>query len=397
MELFCFLLIFIDKHIMAKLRITEKQYKAILLREQESRLKASSSILNENLSTNPELLEEGLRDVVLGVAMMLGIGLTGQNKVIAQDAVKNETTMAQIKATLEDSSKVKELANQLEDTGMENADEKLANNAEQVMDQFNEIAKNNKIKYRVNTKVVTNLQQLKGALSQGYALKKADISTDTVATDAKTQTVQIQDTLDVEFGSDNMFVTGGFTLSQAGIDTIKSSIDEIIKQGGKILSVDIESSTDAERIVKFIKDEDPTGNIALAGLRTKSVANLVASLTGNVPMTHREIPDNGRDIVSTEQFLKVAKDEKATDALRKNTAEFRYVKLKITAEFTSDTTITPDAILNVVKNYRFELVKVISSTGKTRKIKTSTHFKQKKYKCKRPKGKHAPIKCSFGQ
>ena len=417
MGLFCFLLIFIDKYIMAKLKITKEQYNRILIREQQARLKASSNVLNENLSTNPELLEEGLRDVVLGVAMMLGIGLTGQNEVIAQDAVKNETTMAQIKATLEDEGKVEELANQLEESGMKNANEKLADNAEQVMDQFNEIAKDNKIKYKVDIKVVTNLQGLKGKLNQGYALKNAEMSTDTVKSNQEKPNVLITDTMEINLGSDNLFVTGGFTLSPAGVDTIKMSIESIIAQGGKIQSVEVESSTDAERIdpdgplgsvlklprtkseanmtEKELTEEALNANLKLANLRTQSVTNLLASLGVEGNVTHKEIASNGREEVSTVAFFKARKNPVLTKQLREKTSEFRYVKLKIVATFDiPDTTANVD-VPKLVQHYRFELVKVTESTGTVRKIKTSTHFKQKKFKCKKPKGDHSPIKCSF--
>jgi outer membrane protein OmpA-like peptidoglycan-associated protein len=382
---------------MTKIKITKTQYNTILLREQEIRLKASSNVLNENIATDPELLEEGWKEVVLGVAMMLGVGLTGQNKAMAQDAVKNATTMAQIKATLEDENKVAELSDLLEKKGMKNADDKLASNAEQVMDQFNEIAKNNKIKYHVDTKVVKNLQQLKGKLSQGYALKNAEISTDTVQGQQAPTPISIIDTMEVNLGSDNLFVTGGFTLSSAGKDTIKTAIDEIAKQGGKIQSVEIESSTDAEQILKFITKDDPTGNIKLSNLRTQSITNELTQLGVNSNITHREIPNNGSDVVSTQEFKKYTNNPKATEQLREKTADFRYVKIKIIATFSTDTIVPQDTPPSFIKHYRFELVKVIENSGKTLKRKTGkvVDFPHKKYKCKKPKGKHAPIKCSF--
>jgi outer membrane protein OmpA-like peptidoglycan-associated protein len=382
---------------MAKLKITKEQYNRILIREQEARLKASGDLLTENISTDPELLEEGWKEVVLGVAMMMGVGLSGQNKAMAQDAVKNASTMSQIKATLEDENKVAELSDLLEKKGMKNADEKLANNAEQVMDQFNKIAKNNKIKYHVDTKVVKNLQQLKGKLSQGYALKNAEMSTDTIQGQQAPTPISIIDTMEINLGSDNLFVTGGFTLSSAGKDTIKTAIEEIAKQGGKIQSVEIESSTDAEQIVKFITKDDPTGNIKLSNLRTQSITNELTQLGVNSNITHREIPNNGSDVVSTQEFKKYANNPKAIEQLREKTADFRYVKIKIIATFSNDTIIPQDTPPSFIKHYRFELVKVIESSGKTLKRKSGkvVDFPHKKYKCKKPKGKHAPIKCSF--
>lgn len=370
---------------MPKLKISQKQYDAILLHEQQSRLKASGDLLTENLNESTQLLEEGWREVVLGVAMMLGVGLTGQNKAMAQDAVKNASTMAQIKATLEDEEKVGELVDALKTKGMKDPESKLAQNAEKVVDAYNRIAADDDIKYKIDVKVVNNLQALKGKLGQGYALKGTEMSTDTVQDIHKAQ-VSVTDTLEINLGSDNLFVTGGYTLSPAGVDTITIAINEIKKQGGKIESVEIESSTDAEEIVKFKNESDPTGNIKLANLRTQSVSNLIGSID-NVSINHREIPNNGSHIVSTQQFLKVARDPKATAQLRATTSEFRYVKIKIIATFKptdSDSTVTkPDQI---IKNYRFELVKIIESTGKTHKIKASANFKHKKFKCSKKKG-----------
>lgn len=371
---------------MAKLRITAQQYNTILLHESMARLNAQGGVINEVLNEDAHLLEEGWKEVVLGVAMMMGVGLTGMNKAIAQDAVKNAQTMAQIKSTLEDSSKTAELVDLLKQKGMKDPETKLAQNAEKVVDQFNKIAADDDIKYRVDVKVVNNLQGLKGKLGQGYALKQADMSTDTVYSKQELPQVTVTDTMEIELGNDNLFVTGGYTLSPAGIDTITIAIEEIKKMGGKIESVNIESSTDAEQIPKFVTKEDPTGNIKLADLRTQSVANLIGTLDSGVSITHREIPNNGSNVVSTQDFKKVSNDKQATAELRAKTAEFRYVKIKIVATFEKpDTTKSEQDVPKIISNYRFELVKVIESTGKTHKIRTKTHFKHKTFKCKKAK------------
>lgn len=378
---------------MTKIKITAQQYNTILLRESKTRLKAQESIITENLNEDTQLLEEGWKEVVLGIAMMMGVGLTGLNKATAQTAVKNAETMAQIKATLEDESKINQVVDLLKQKGMKDPETKLAQNAEKVMDQYNEIAADDGIKYRVDVKVVNNLQQLKGNIGQGYALKTADMTTDTVKTEAKIP-VMVTDTMEVDLGSDNLFVTGGFTLSPAGIDTISMAINEIKKQGGKIESVDVESSTDAEEVVKFKTAQDPTGNIQLSNLRTQSVVNELAKLGVTENITHREIPNNGSNVVTTQDFLKVAKDKKATEALRKKTSGFRYVKIKIVATFEAPEDKPAEDAPTLIKNYRFELVKVIESTGKTTKINTKVHFKQKKFKCKTKHGKNNVAKCA---
>lgn len=377
---------------MPKLKITQKQYNSLLLNEQKTRLDASETIIIEELNENIQVLEEGWKEVVLGVAMMLGIGLTGQNKIQAQNAVKNQATMDQIKATLEDSAKTKELVELLKEKGMKDPETKLSQNAEKVIDTFNKIAKNEKMSPRLDIKTVNTIQALKGELGSGYAIKNANISTDTINPKIQKE-ITVQDTMDIEFGSDNLFVTGGFTLSPAGTDTITVAMDEIKKQGGKILSVEVESSTDAERAPKFITKDDETGNITLADLRTKSVTNLIQSIGGDVPIRHREIPNNGSHVVNTQEFIKNEKDRDKTNELRAKTLEFRYVKVKIIAVFDNKNigeTNTP----KFITHYRFELVKVIESTGKARKISTKTHFEHKKWKCSNTNGHRTSVKCT---
>jgi flagellar motor protein MotB len=376
---------------MAKIKITQKQYNTILLREQEGRLMGSGEIITETLEIGPEVLEEGWKEVVLGVAMMLGVGLSGQNKAMAQTAVKNAQTMAQVKATLEDTAKTQELADYMEEKGMKDPSALLSKNAERVIDRFNKIAQDNNIKYRVDVKAVDNLQALQSGLKSGYAVKDIQSTSDTVQTPAAAP-VKIQDTLNINFGSDNMFITGGYTLSPAGIDVVTIAIKQIEKQGGKILSAEIESSTDAERVPKFISKEDPTGNIKLSDLRTKSIHDLITSLAGDVSIRHREIPNNGSHVVSTQEFLKVSSDANATAELRVKTKEFRYVIIKLVVLMEKPNVAPDEPRTKIIKDYRFELVKVIDTTGNSRKIKTKTKWPHKQWKCKKA-SKNKPGDC----
>jgi flagellar motor protein MotB len=369
---------------MAKIKITSEQYKSILLREQESRLNASGNVLNENLELGPELLEEGWKEVLLGVALLMGVGLTGINKTMAQNALKDEQTMSQIKATLEDENKTRELAKAYEEKGMKNPDTLLAKNAEKIKNKFNEVAADNKISYNVSTRVVDNLTSLDVELARGYALKKSEISSDTIKGNTTKTIVTIKDTVELELGNDNLFITGGYTLSSNGVNVITSAMDSIKDSGGRIISINVESSTDAERVLKFKTDEDPTGNIQLASLRTKSVTNLITDLDSNVTITHREIPNNGSDVVSTSQFLKVKDDKVALNALREKTSEYRYVKIKMVVEYKQELPEENPKPEDIIKKYRFELAKVFISSDKKNKVT----FKNKKVSCKHHKSKH---------
>jgi len=333
-----------------KIKITEQQYKNIIIKEQESRL-------NEAFNSNAELLEEGWKEVLLGVAMLLGVGLSGPNKSMASNALTDEATMAQIKATLEDEDKTKELAKAFAEKGMKDPNSLMAKNAQKLVDNFNKLANENDLTYKISNKVVNNLESLSGELGVGYALKKADIKTDTIKGQAKTKTVIVKDTIEMSFGNDNTFITGGFTLSSNGVNNIVKTLESIKNANGTIISAKIESSTDAESVPKYRGDGDLTGNIKLATLRTKSIADLLQNVDEDINITHREIPDNGSDVVSAKQFKNAASNPEELEKLRKMTADFRYVKLTLVVEFEQkvEEVTKPE---EVVRNYRFELVKV---------------------------------------
>lgn len=383
---------------MKKVIIKESQYNTIISREKETRLNAITDTLKENDNQVPEVIEEGFKDFVLGAAMVISQALggsvmaqTGHNKDVAEKAVKNDQIMSQIKTTLDDELKTKELADAFKKLGFKDPDTLMSKNAEKIKDAFNKIATDNKVKYRLDTKAVTNLQDLGGKLKQGYALKDKEVDTNTIEIGPQIP-ITVNDTIDIDFGSDKFFITGGYELSPAGIDSIKSAIIEIKNQGGKILSVNIESSTDAEHIRKYITQNDVTGNIQLAQLRSKSISDLISTLVEGADITHREIPNNGSDVVTTKQFIEVAGNPEATAQLRVKTSEFRYAKLTIVATYENkDTTQTPP--VDVIKHYRFELVKVVMETGKKHKIKTNVSFKHSKFKCKKNKTANGGVDC----
>ena len=115
---------------MKRLKITHKQYEVILLNEQTNRL----------IDEQPkEILEEGFKEVLLGIAMLMGVGLSGPNAAVAQSALQNDATISQIKATLEDETKLKELVQDFAEKGMKNPDSLMAKNAQNIVDKFNKL------------------------------------------------------------------------------------------------------------------------------------------------------------------------------------------------------------------------------------------------------------------
>jgi hypothetical protein len=271
----------------------------------------------------------------------------------------------------------------------------LAKNAETIVKRYNEIADDDDFNIKLGVITVHNLKNLESKLKQGYAVKSAEMSTDTIKSNKKTSIILIKDTLSVDMGNmQNLFDTGGYNLTQDGKQAIKDAIESVISQGGKILSVEIESSTDAERIVSLISKEDPTGNIKLSNLRTQSVNDVVGGLVSDAEVTTREIPNNGSDIVSAEAFKKAATNKDELAKLRQQSSEFRYVKLNIVAEFTSESDEPEPKADEIIKKYRFEVVKMYETSSGGKKMGGGKpQFKKKKFKCVLKKDKTHVADC----
>jgi len=116
---------------MIKLIITENQYKSILLFENSD-------------------------DILLGLAKVMDIKLTGQNENIANNAVKSKSTMGAIKNALEDSEKIKEFIESLTNKGMDDASNKLLYKTDIIADNFNRYSKENNLGYSLDMLDIAN-------------------------------------------------------------------------------------------------------------------------------------------------------------------------------------------------------------------------------------------------
>lgn len=379
---------------MKKIKITKEQYNSLILAEQK-RLMNSSDLLSESINKNSELLEEGWKEIVLGVSMLMGLNLTGQNNAVAEKAIHDANIMKQIEATFENKAKTQELIDLMTKKGMKDPSEMLRKNADEIEDNYNELSDKEKMGIKLSVVAVNNLKSLESKLKQGYALKSTDIQQDTIKSNKPQKIVTIKDTVDFEFGNmNNLFDTGGYGLSNDGRQAINDAIESVKAQGGKILSIEIESSTDAENMPSLKSKEDPTGNIQLAKLRSESVSNVVSGLADGAEITTREIPNNGSDVVSAETFKKYATNKDALAKLREKSAEYRYVKLKIVAQFTQESEDPEPKPDQIVKKMRFELVKMYDASKGTIKIGgKKPSFKHKKFKCKLAKDKSGVANC----
>ncbi len=118
---------------MKKIIITETQYNRILEFEKRNRV-----LINEN------------REILYGVAKLMGVKLTGMNLELASKALDDEKTLGDILSTLEDDLKFETLIKSMEEKGMENAKEKLLKQSDSIIDKFNEICDKKGINKEMN-------------------------------------------------------------------------------------------------------------------------------------------------------------------------------------------------------------------------------------------------------
>jgi hypothetical protein len=137
---------------MKKLRITERQYKAILDHSSSTRIDES------------QLLNEGSKELILGaaiiIAMAIGKDLSNYNKVVANRAVSDPSIMGKIKTTFEDETSLKELTDEFTNVGMKNPSVLLAKNAQAVVDEYNRIARSKGMSHELDVDAINNLKAL---------------------------------------------------------------------------------------------------------------------------------------------------------------------------------------------------------------------------------------------
>lgn len=335
-----------------KLKVTESQLEAIINHIQES-------------DTKKEVLEEGWKEVVLGTAMLLGIGLSGANAQTANNALDNEKILQQIEQTLE-SDKIEKLANTLEKAGYADAMNQIEKNAAKLEANFNKAAQKKGTNLTLKITDESKTSSIEDRLRQGYAVSDIVIKKDTIL--PADSTVLVQDTIDIDYSSDAMFITAGFELTPQTIDDITQTVKELQATGGKIVKVYIESSTDKEPI--------KMGNEKLAQMRADAVQRLLVDqgVEGDINITTKA--DSGPDMYS-----RTMSKEQRQEA-RQETSKYRYVTVKmlviIPVEATGDETAP-----QVVERLEVQLVK--TKTPSTTKGKTVKHRGKKsrgKLSCK---------------
>lgn len=342
---------------MFKIKITPKQFENILLREQEKR----SNIIIENT-----------KEILLGVAMLMNLGLSGLNKIMGQEAISNKETLIKIKKILEDENKLQDLVKALEEKGMTNPDIKLANKAELIKSNFNDAAKKINLNQTADSKLTINLINLDKNLAKTHGLvDEKEINEEP----KKTLYFNVTDELELKLNNDKIFSDDEVSFKGNVRKMVEDIFSTIKDLNGTIISSEIELSSDSDITPNFITDYDESGNIELLEKRSEYIINLINGFNEDIQIKHRNIPNNGFNIVSTKEFSSSAKKS----VLKAKTADFRYTKIKLIFN-TKQKNSNNIKIGDVLKNNRKKLMKCIN--GEPKSYLLDDIFKTTQVNCK---------------
>lgn len=273
-----------------------------------------------------EKIDESWREVVLGLLMLGGATFGhGQEKLKtdAQRALTNQNILDKMETVIDDDKKMDKLLTKIPDEYKD-----------VIIDNKDEISKKiDKKNIKTRFKVVENTNDIKDLLDKGWGLTNIRLSQDTIMNPDDTLINEID--LEIEFKSDAAFKTGTFEVTKEYEEVLKSKLDEF----SEIHNIKIESSTDKEPI--------KMGNEKLAELRAKSIKDL---LPDGIDIEVDLKPDQGPEYESG-----ISNEERIE--LRKQTAEYRYVKITISGIIKKDVKST-DTPVEINKKMEVELVRV---------------------------------------
>lgn len=316
---------------------------------------------------NETLLNEGWKDVLLGIALLTGIGLSSAQAQNAKEALSKDDVKNKIEATLSNDTLLGKITKNLPI----NVQQKIQKNADRALDNLEKRGS------KVKTTTATD-KDLAQKIGQGYVPIGMETSTDTIA--GKDTIITYTQDFETILDGDGLFKTGSYQLSEEGIKAIQHIKDSIQSVGGVIDSVYIESSTDREPI--------KMGNQKLAQLRAESVSTYFDDVNVNI----KTLPDQGPDVYTTT----MSKEDRVK--ARQETAPNRYVKIVVNATYQdtmSGRTQLPEEVIE--KNY-YELVKVVKKGKHKIKIEFPPIKWPKIHLKKKTKCKPGSVKCPiFGQ
>jgi len=248
--------------------IVEKQHIEYLQRLE----KLNESLINE---------EAGFKDVLMGLALLAGVVGGSVTPASAQNKLSDKEVISKIELVLNDKQQLQTAIDSLEAKGMSDAADIIQNNAEDVKGEVKKLGKT----YGTVSVEGNDYAKVVRLLKKGYAISSITtnkaiqkIEKDSTYTDTKFTV----DTLDINWSNDELFGSGLYQLTPQFKDTLTSIFQQLKDNDLSIVSINIESSTDKQRIgksgPKLQSDGFEASNKGLSEARNNSVKNVIEDI-----------------------------------------------------------------------------------------------------------------------
>lgn len=321
----------------------------------------SESMINEEL---------GFKDVLMGISLLAGVVMGNTTTAQAKDKLSNSDVTSKIEYVLNNKEQLNKVVDSLKANGMHDAAEVIQTNAKGVKEELKKIDKSS-----VNYSTVKDYKTLQTRLNSGWAISSVTMDTivQTLTKHPEMAPKIVYDTINLRVMPSKMFAEGSFELDSQIKDTLSDILESFTSQGSKIVGVEIESSTDKQRVspqkaAELKENGYEENNKGLSTARNEVIKEYLVQL----------FTDNGDSIPKIKQTILFEQGVGVVGAVDPQDPSARYVKIKLIAFHVEQTTETSPQKTDVVKTVvqSFKMVKplpkvTVKNTSKNNKVKFS--------------------------
>jgi flagellar motor protein MotB len=320
--------------------------------------------------------EAGFKDVLMGLALLAGVVGGSVSPASAQNKLSDKEISNKIELVLNDEQQLKTAIDSLEARGMKDAATIIQNNAEDVKSELKKVLKtSNTVTVKSN-----DYKKLASMLKNGWAISEITtkktinkIEKDTIYADTKFTV----DTLDINWSNDELFGAGLYQLTPQFEDSLKSVFQQLNENGLSVVSINIESSTDKQRIggaaSKLKADGFEATNKGLSEARNNEVKNVIENI----------FSESGSENPLIRQTILHSQGKGEDNAVTEQDPSARYVKISIICTQINEDVQAPEIVITgeedvLIQSFKMTKAKSVEieippiKKGPPKKAKTGT-------------------------
>jgi outer membrane protein OmpA-like peptidoglycan-associated protein len=241
-------------------------------------------LINYRIGSEPEIIEEGYKDWLIG-ATLLATAIMSPSKANSQinklTPEKAETTIQTIKNIIQDTSKLKQVANYLNTNGYPGSSRsiklKVIGKGNEMIKQLKQVK--NRSDATLDIVTTTDPKEATKLFRKGYVFTKAEIKEilNTVYADVDEVPAAVDS---ISGNADNFFPFGDITLNDDIKQKIHNTIDSFGYEGYKITNIRIVSGTDFVRVIPggTLDSMGIHDNNQLATARANAIKDYIGSI-----------------------------------------------------------------------------------------------------------------------